>query len=139
MEELLQRLTNGNLTEVKVALASVVAALAVYQLVLAAIVYGRLRPAFLGAGPAALTHRASGDAIVVLVVLVGIACLSYGDLEDDATIHAVAGWALAAVLVLKIVVVRWWHAAGRLLPYLGTTLFALLALTWVTTARPLLF
>ncbi|MDX8153666.1 DUF6529 family protein [Patulibacter brassicae] len=139
MEDLLQRLTNGNLTEVKVALASVVAALAVYQLVLAAVVYGRLRPAFLGSGPAALTHRASGDAIVVLVVLVGIACLSYGELEDDASIHAVAGWALAAVLVLKIVVVRWWHAAGRLLPYLGTTLFALLALTWATTARPFLF
>ena len=139
MEAFFQDLTRGNLTEVKVALTSVLAALAVYQVLLATVIYGRLRPSFLGAGPAAVTHRTSGDAIVVLLVLVGAACLSYGELEDDATVHAVAGWALAAMIVLKIVVVRWWHAAGRLLPVLGISIFALLTLCWMTTARPFLF
>lgn len=139
MEQVFQDWARGNLTEVKVVLTSVLAALAVYQLLLATVIYGRVRPAFLGAGPAALTHRTSGDAIVVLVVLVGAVCLSYGELEDDATVHAIAGWALAGVLALKIVVVRWWHAAGRVLPLLGIALFSLLVLCWMTTARPFLF
>lgn len=139
VEDALQRWTNGNLTEVKVVLTSVLAALAVYQLLLISVVYGKLRPSFLAGGPAGLTHRASGDAIVVLIVVIGGICLSYGELEDDATVHAIAGWALVGVLGLKIVVVRWWHAAGRLLPVLGSTVFALLVLCWMTTARPFLF
>ncbi len=40
MEELLQTLTGGNVTEVKVVLASIVAALAVYQIVLITVGYG---------------------------------------------------------------------------------------------------
>ena len=50
MEELVERLARGNVTEVKVLLTSVAAALAVYQLVLIAVGYGKLRPRFLGAG-----------------------------------------------------------------------------------------
>jgi uncharacterized membrane protein YbaN (DUF454 family) len=38
------------------------------------------------------------------------------------------------VLALKIVVIRWWHAAGRFLPLLGTSVFVLLALTWFGSA-----
>jgi Family of unknown function (DUF6529) len=93
----------GNPTEVKVVLASVATALAIYQVVLAAIFYRRLRPAFLAAGPAAFTHRSSGDTIAV-----------------------------------KVVVIRWWHAAGRFLPALGITVFVLLAATWASTAGALL-
>ena len=55
MEGLIDTLTRGNATEVKVLLASVALALAVYQLVLIAVGYGKLRPPFLGAGPAART------------------------------------------------------------------------------------
>lgn len=138
VEDAFQEAARGNLTEVKVVLTSVVAALAVYQLLLISVVYGKVRPPFLAGGPAGLTHRASGDAIVVLIVAIGAICLSYGELEDDATVHAVAGWALVVVLALKIVVVRWWHAAGRLLPVLGISIFSLLVLTWMTTARPFL-
>jgi hypothetical protein len=41
MEDLFDRLMRGNVTEVKVVLASVAAALAVYQLALIAVGYGR--------------------------------------------------------------------------------------------------
>jgi Family of unknown function (DUF6529) len=126
-------LVRGNPTEVKVVLASVATALAVYQVVLAAIFYRRLRPSFLDAGPAALTHRASGDTIAVLLVVVAVMCLSYFGLEDGA-FHAVTGSLLLLVLALKVVVIRWWHAAGRYLPALGATVFVLLAATWASTA-----
>lgn len=69
MEDLVESLARGNVTEVKVLLASVALALAVYQLVLIAVGYGKVRPPFLDAGPATRAHRASGDAIVVLVVV----------------------------------------------------------------------
>jgi uncharacterized protein DUF6529 len=133
MEDLVERLARGNVTEVKVVLTSVVLALAAYQLVLIAVGYGKLRPRFLGAAPAAKAHRASGDAIVVLIAVTALMCVSYFGLEDGA-FHAVSGAALIAVLALKVVVIRWWHAAGRFLPALGLTAFVLLAATWLSTA-----
>jgi Family of unknown function (DUF6529) len=126
-------LVRGNPTEVKVVLASVATALAIYQIVLASIFYRKLRPSFLEAGPAAWTHRASGDVIAVLLIVVAIMCLSYFGLEDGA-FHAVTGFLLLAVLTVKVVVIRWWHAAGRFLPALGITVFVLLAATWASTA-----
>jgi len=126
-------LVRGNPTEVKVVLASVVTALAIYQVVLASIFYRKLRPRFLDAGPAAWTHRASGDTIAVLLLVVAIMCLYFG-LEDDGAFHAVTGFLLLLVLGVKVVVIRWWHAAGRFLPVLGLTVFVLLAATWASTA-----
>ena len=52
VEELIESVTRGNPTEVKVLLASVALALAVYQLVLIAVGYGKLRLPFLAARPA---------------------------------------------------------------------------------------
>jgi hypothetical protein len=126
-------LVRGNPTEVKVVLASVATALAIYQVVLASIFYRKLRPRFLEAGPAAWTHRASGDTIAVLLIVVAIMCLYFG-LEDDGAFHAVTGFLLLLVLSVKVVVIRWWHAAGRFLPVLGLTVFVLLAATWASTA-----
>ena len=123
----------GNPTEVKVVLASVATALALYQVVLAAVVYRKLRPRFLESGPAAFTHRASGDTIAFLLIVVAIMCLSYFELEDSA-FHAVTGFLLLVVLAVKVVVVRWWHGAGRFLPVLGVTVLVLLTATWASTA-----
>ena len=103
------------------------------QFVLASIFYLKLRPAFLDAGPAAFTHRASGDTIAVLLIVVAIMCLSYFELEDSA-FHAVTGFLLLVVLAVKVVVIRWWHAAGRFLPALGISVFLLLTATWASTA-----
>ena len=127
-------LVQGNPTEVKVVLATVATALAAYQLVLIAVGYGKLRPWFLEPGPAASAHRASGDTILVLLVVVAAMCLGYFEIEDDGVFHAVTGAALLAVLGLKVVVIRRWHAAGRFLPVLGITVFLLLAATWASTA-----
>jgi Family of unknown function (DUF6529) len=124
-------LVQGNPTEVKVVLASVATALAIYQVVLAAIGYRKLR--VIEAEPAFMTHRASGDTIAVLLVVVAVMCLSYFELEDSA-FHAVTGFLLLVVLAVKVVVIRWWHAAGRFLPALGLTVFVLLVATWASTA-----
>jgi uncharacterized protein DUF6529 len=126
-------LVQGNPTEVKVVLASVATALAVYQLVLISVVYRKVRPSFLDAQPAALTHRASGDTIAVLLIVVSVMCLSYFGLEDGA-FHAVTGALLMGVLLLKVIVIRWWYAASRFLPALGITVFVLLVTTWASTA-----
>ncbi len=115
-------------------LASVALALAVYQLVLIAVGYGKLRPPFLEARPAASAHRAVGDTIAVLLVVTAFMCVSYFGFEDDATLHVIAGVSLLAILAIKIVVVRWWHSMGRLLPGLGISVWLLLALTWITSA-----
>jgi hypothetical protein len=124
-------LVQGNPTEVKVVLASVATALAIYQVVLAAIGYRKLR--VIEAEPAFMTHRASGDTIAVLLIVVAIMCLSYFELEDSA-FHAVTGFLLLVVLAVKVVVIRWWHSAGRFLPVLGITVFVLLVATWASTA-----
>jgi hypothetical protein len=134
MDQLIDDLTFGNVYEVKTVLASVAAALAVYQLVLIAVGYGKLRPRFLASPAASLTHRASGDVILVLVVVVALACLAHFGFEDDGGLHAVTGALLLVVLALKVAVIRWWHGLGRLLPVLGSTVFVLLALTWLTSA-----
>jgi Family of unknown function (DUF6529) len=134
MEQLIDDLTFGNVYEVKAVLASVAAALAVYQLVLIAVGYGKLRPRFLTSPTASLTHRASGDVIVVLVVVVALACLAHFGVDDHGRLHQITGAALLAVLALKVAVIRWWHGLGRLLPVLGTCVFVLLALTWLTSA-----
>ena len=134
MEDLIETLTRGNPTEVKVLLASVALALAVYQLLLIAVGYGKLRPRFLAAAPATRTHRAVGDTIAVLLVVTAAMCVGYFGFEDDASLHMVAAVALLCVLAFKIAVIRWWHAMGRYLPALGISVWVLLALTWLTSA-----
>jgi Family of unknown function (DUF6529) len=123
-----------------VVLASVVTALAVYQVALMAVGYGKVRPPFLGAGPASATHRAVGDTIVVVTLVVAGACLSYYGFDDDGGAHAIFGTALLAVLGLKIAVVRWGGSGiSRFLPLLGLSVFTLFAITWTTSAGSFLF
>ena len=133
MEDLVEDLTRGNVVEVKVVLASVIAALAVYQLLLISVGYGKVRPRFLGAGPASTAHRAIGDTIAMVTIAVALMCLIYFE-WDEAGLHAVAGAALLPVLALKIAVVRQGGRLGRFLPVLGITVFVLIAVTWATSA-----
>ena len=115
-------------------LASVALALAVYQLFLIAVGYGKLRLPFLAATPASRTHRAVGDTIAVLLVVTAVMCVGYFGFEDDASLHMIAAVALLCVLALKIAVIRRWHGLGRFLPALGISVWILLALTWLTSA-----
>jgi ABC-type phosphate transport system permease subunit len=131
MEDVVETITRGNATEVKVLLASVALALGVYQLVVIAVGYGKLRLRFLGAAPALGAHRAVGDTIALLLLCVGVMCLSVYGFEGA---HAIAGTALLVVLAIKISVVRRDFGLGRFLPVLGFTVFLLLCLTWATSA-----
>ena len=132
MEGLVEDLTRGNVTEVKVVLASVAASLACYQVLLMAVGYGKLRLGFLGAGAASAAHRAIGDTIVVMTLAVAFMCLTYLEWEH-AGVHAIAGALLLAVLAVKIAVVRR-GGHDRFLPALGITVFVLFAVTWATSA-----
>jgi len=139
MEDLVETLTRGNVAEVKVLLASIAATLAVYQLVLISVAYGKVRPPFLRGGAAGASHRAIGDALALLMLVTGVMCLAvYGIDEGDSVVHTVAGTALLAVLAVKISVVRRDFGLGRYLPVLGLSVFALLAVTWATSAGALL-
>jgi len=131
MEDLVVDLTRGNPSSVKTVLASVVLALAVYQLLLAAIGYRKLPVG--KAGPAFFTHRASGDMLAVLIVTVAVMCLAVFGFEGDYLLHMAAAIGSLVVLGVKIAVVRS-GKGGHFLPYLGTLLFLLLAVTWFTVA-----
>jgi Family of unknown function (DUF6529) len=133
MGEFFETITRGNVAEVKIVLASIVTALALYQVFLMTVGYGKLRLGFLRPAPASSTHRAVGDAIVVVTVTVALMCLTYFEF-GEAGAHAVFAIALLTVLVLKIVVVRWWHAAGRFLPLLGISVLTLFIATWISSA-----
>jgi len=136
LEQLIEDVTRGNVTEVKVVVATVVMGLAIYQLLLAAVGYGWLGPRFLSSAPALWTHRASGDTIALLTIAVATMCVGYYgfDFGDDGGTHAIVAVAVLGVLAVKIFVVRAGGRLGRLLPLLGVSLFVLLGVTWLTSA-----
>ncbi len=145
MEELVDSLTRGNVSQVKTVLASVVAVLSAYQVFLMTVGYGKVNLPFLKSKAASFAHRATGDVILVITLLVAFMCLVYFEVGDGieyahdgeqtrATVHVVAGSLLVATIVLKVIVVRWWHSMGRFLPLLGVTVFGLFMVTWFTSA-----
>lgn len=145
MEDFVDELTRGNVSQVKTVLASVVLVLAGYQVLLMAVGYGKLHVPFLKPKTASFTHRAVGDAAVAVGVFVAFMCYSYFGVEDGiehardegstrATIHVIAGSLFVVVVVLKVAVVRWWRRFDRILPAFGLTMFSLLAVAWVTSA-----
>ncbi len=137
MEEFLLNLTRGNVSEVKIVLATVVALLAVYQVGLMAVGYGKVRLPFLKPRPASKAHRAIGDSIVAVTLVVAIMCIGYFGFEDDAAIHVLLACALIAVLGFKILVVRRLHRLGHFLPALGITVFMLFWATWLSAVKRL--
>jgi hypothetical protein len=134
MEDLVESLTRGNVTEVKILLASIALALGAYQLALITIGYGKVRLKFLGAPAASQAHRAVGDAIALVLLIVGVMCVSVYGFDDESTFHVVAGSTLLAALALKIGVVRRGLGLSRFLPVLGISVFLLIAATWASSA-----
>ena len=145
MEDLVDAITFGNVPQVKTVLASVAIALACYQVAMMAVGYDKVRTPFLKPRAASFAHRTVGDAIVPITLLVAWMCWTYfsvGDgiehaMDDESTraaIHVAAGSALVAVLILKVIVVRWWKRMNRFLPHLGLSVFGLFVVTWVTSA-----
>ena len=145
MDDFVEEITRGHVTEVKIVLTSIVVALALYQVLLAAVVYGKLKLPFLKGKAASFTHRASGDMIVAVTIAVGIMCLGYFEIQDGieharpgqegvVTTHVVLSFLLFGVIALKIIVLRWWHRMSRFLPVLGLCVLTLFVLTWLTSA-----
>jgi hypothetical protein len=134
MEDFLVAATRGNVPEVKIVLATVVALLAAYQVGLMAVGYGKLRLPFLKPLPASKAHRAIGDSLVVVTVTVTILCIGYFGFEDDAAVHILLACALLAALAFKILVIRRLHRLNHLLPALGISVFLLFWATWFSAA-----
>ena len=145
MDDWVESITGGHVTEVKIVLTAIVTALAVYQVVLMAVGYGKLKLPFLNPSPASRAHRAIGDSVVTITLLIGLMCLAYFGIEDGVehaypshqgrvVWHIVVTFALFAVLGLKIVVLRWWHSMSRFLPVLGLSVFALFVASWITSS-----
>ena len=138
MEDLVDNLTGGHVAEVKIVLTSIIAALAIYQVLLMAVGYAKIRLPFLDPANASFAHRALGDMIVPIFMFVSWMCLDYFGWEDDGPgavgLHMISGLLLGIVLAFKIAVVRWWHGLSRLLPALGISALALFLITWMTTA-----
>ena len=93
-----------------------------------AVGYNKVKTSFLGPRAASFAHRAVGDTILPITLLV------FDEETTRATIHVAAGSALVGVLVLKVIVIRWWKSMQRFLPHLGLTVFGLFVVTWVTSA-----
>jgi len=145
MYDLIEQMTNGHVAEVKIVLTSIVTALALYQVALMTVGYRKIRVPFLRPKIASTAHRTLGDVIVPITVLVGLMCVGYFGVSEGidharegqeavVSLHVAAGFALVFALAFKIIVVRWWHALSKLLPYLGATVLSLFLVTWVTSA-----
>jgi len=145
MDDWVESVTGGHVTEVKIVLTSIVAALAFYQVFLMAIGYGKLKLPFLHPRSASRAHRAIGDTVVSITLLIGLMCLAYFGIEDGVehayppdqsrvVWHLIVSFALFGVLALKIAVLRWWHSMGKYLPLLGISVLALFIASWVTSS-----
>lgn len=145
MEDLVGAVAGGQLTAVKIVLTSVLLALAAYQVMLIAVGYAVVRPPFLSSASASVAHRMVGDAILVLVLVVGAACLGYYGIEDSVrdgapgpegrvSLHVGASFALVGVLGLKLFVLHVWRRGSRFLPLLGVGVLSLLFVTWLSSA-----
>jgi hypothetical protein len=133
VEQLIEDLTRGNVTEVKVVLATAILSLAFYQVLLAAVAYDWLKLPFLSSHSASWTHRASGDAILILTVVVAVMCISFYGFEEGGT-HAIGACVLLGLLATKVLAVRLGGRLGRFLPIIGVSVLLAFAITWLTSA-----
>ena len=82
MEDLIETLSAGHVTEVKIVLTTVVSVLAIYQVLLMVVGWGWIRLPFFSSRAASFTHRSAGDAITTVTLLVGFMCYGYFGIED---------------------------------------------------------
>ena len=127
----------------KVVVTVVIGVIAVFQLLGALWLYGRLgveAPSWLGTA-----HRVSGSIALVLMVFVAYHCLwalglESGTLADGqpvstrTLVHGILGCAVIGAVVTKLVAVRSRRAPGWFLPVAGGVLFTLLVAVVMTSA-----
>lgn len=120
----------------KVWFATFALALAVFQAVSAAVIYGKLGsggPTWLG--PA---HRLSGTGAFLISIPVAYHCLwALGFQADDGArifVHSLLGCAFYGAFAAKVLVVRAKGLPGWMLPAAGGTVFAVLVGIWLTSS-----
>jgi hypothetical protein len=129
--------------DMKVAVATVIGVLALWQIIGGLWIYGRLgRPAPSWVGG---VHRVTGAIAVILSLFVAYSCLwalglESGTLKDGepvgtrTVVHGVLGCAVIGAFVIKAAAVRARRAPGWFLPVAGGLLFALLIAAILTSA-----
>ena len=123
----------------KVWFGSAVMLLAIVQLILASWMYGRLPGA--GEAPAwvGTAHRASGYTALVLSLPVAALCL-YGfgfnpsPFSGRVLLHSISGCVLYGAFAAKIIVVRSSRLPGWAIPVVGSILFTVIVLVWLSSA-----
>jgi hypothetical protein len=123
----------------KVWFGSAVMLLAIVQLILASWMYGRLPGA--GEAPAwvGTAHRASGYTALVLSLPVAALCL-YGfgfnpsPFSGRVLLHSIAGCLFYGAYAAKIIIVRSSRLPGWAIPLIGSILFTVIVLLWLSSA-----
>jgi len=121
----------------KVYLASAAALIAVFQLLSALRLYGKISipatmPPWLGT-----LHRVTGTVAFVLVAVVAYHCLwalGFQRTEPRLLVHSLLGCFLFGAFTAKVIVVQWSGLPGWWLPVAGGSIFAALVLLWLSSA-----
>jgi hypothetical protein len=124
-----------NTITMKVWLASAAALLAVFQVLGALWMYGRLplgrAPSWIGSA-----HRISGRLAFLVSLPVAYHCLYQLAFQDTSTrvlIHSLLGCAFSGAFATKVVIVRSRNLPGIALPIAGGLVFTLLVGAWLTS------
>jgi hypothetical protein len=136
MINFLNDVTGGHLLLWKVALTSVVFALAGLQVVMAARFWGRPLLAGLSPGTAVRIHRVSGRAALTLGVLVALTCIvgPAGPLSPTrVALHSLFGILVFTVLAVKFLLIKVLRQGDGVLPLIGSLLFLAFGAIWATS------
>lgn len=119
-------------------LATLAIALALVQIATGARIFGKLEGVLpFDGGTAARIHRWSGRLAVLATLPVVFHCvtiLGFQTTDTRVAIHSIVGSFVYGVLAAKLLVVRNHSFPGWLLPTAGGTLFATLAVMWLTSS-----
>ncbi len=121
----------------KVYLASAAGVIAIFQLLSALRLYGKISiprrlPPWLG-----IVHRITGTVAFVLVVIVAYHCLwalGFQRSEPRLLVHSLLGCFLFGAFTAKVIVVQSSNLPGWWLPIAGGSLFTALVLLWLSSA-----
>jgi hypothetical protein len=127
----------SGMTTMKVWLATTAAALAVFQLLTAAWMWGRLP--YAGQAPAFVSqvHRWAGASAFLLTLPVAYHCLwslGFSTFDLRTTLHACMGCAFYGAFATKMLGLRIRNLPGWALPVVGGVLFTLLIAAWATAS-----
>jgi Family of unknown function (DUF6529) len=127
--------TGANL--VKAELGTAMLGLAVYQLLLALWMYGRLPGVGHRSRIVHSAHRAGGILVFLLSLPIAYHCITAYGVQlttPRVTLHSLAGCFFYGAFLAKLVIVRSRHLPGLALPLAGGTLITLIAVLWYTAA-----